>query len=206
MEGSSFLWHQIRCIVAVLFLIGQRKESPSIIDHLLDIKKYSSKPQYTISSEHPLVLFDCQYEGIDWVYDRGEIERVIKQLQDMWVHHQTQATIIKRMIDGLDTVLDDENVKRSEDDDKKQQFSNSRTMKQPYSILQGKHLSLTYVPLEERNKAKSLDDKVDHYVKRRRLDANVYGKINEANSIAQSLNIYKSAHNQMNEESKIKDE
>ena len=28
--GQAFLWHQIRCIVAVLFLIGQRKEQPQV--------------------------------------------------------------------------------------------------------------------------------------------------------------------------------
>ena len=29
--GSSFLWHQIRCIVGILFLIGQGKENPEVI-------------------------------------------------------------------------------------------------------------------------------------------------------------------------------
>jgi tRNA pseudouridine38/39 synthase len=193
-DGSSFLWHQIRCIVAILFLVGQRKESPSIVDDLLDIEKYPSKPQYTISSEHPLVLFDCQYEDIGWQYDRCEVERVVKQLQDLWVHHQTQATIVRRMIDTLETVLDYPNVKKSDKDAAKDLFSNARTVRQPYSSLQGRHLSLNYMKLEERKKAKSLDDKVEHYVKRQRLDANVYGKISEANSLAQSLNIYKPSH------------
>ena len=29
-SGYAFLWHQVRCIVAVLFLIGSGKESPSV--------------------------------------------------------------------------------------------------------------------------------------------------------------------------------
>ncbi len=28
--GQAFLWHQIRCIVAVLFLVGQERESPQV--------------------------------------------------------------------------------------------------------------------------------------------------------------------------------
>lgn len=31
-KGSAFLWHQIRCMVAVLFLIGQGLESSDVRD------------------------------------------------------------------------------------------------------------------------------------------------------------------------------
>lgn len=29
-RGSAFLWHQVRCLVAVLFMIGQGLESPTV--------------------------------------------------------------------------------------------------------------------------------------------------------------------------------
>ena len=29
-DGKAFLWHQIRCVVAILLLVGQHKESPSV--------------------------------------------------------------------------------------------------------------------------------------------------------------------------------
>lgn len=35
--GEAFLWHQIRAIISVLFLVGQEKESPEIFEKLLDI-------------------------------------------------------------------------------------------------------------------------------------------------------------------------
>lgn len=38
-RGSGFLWHQIRCIIGVLFLIGQEKEQPQVILELLDVEK-----------------------------------------------------------------------------------------------------------------------------------------------------------------------
>lgn len=36
--GKAFLWHQIRCIVSVLILVGQRKENESIFKDLLNIE------------------------------------------------------------------------------------------------------------------------------------------------------------------------
>ena len=48
--GSGFLWHQIRCIVALLILIGQGKEEVSLIQSLLDIERYPSTPNYQIAS------------------------------------------------------------------------------------------------------------------------------------------------------------
>jgi tRNA pseudouridine38/39 synthase len=36
---------QIRCMVAILFLIGKKLEEPSIIDELYDLEKYPGMPQ-----------------------------------------------------------------------------------------------------------------------------------------------------------------
>ena len=33
-SGKAFLWHQIRCIMAVLLLIGQGKESPQVSSYM----------------------------------------------------------------------------------------------------------------------------------------------------------------------------
>lgn len=38
-KANAFLWHQIRCIMAVLILIGQEKEEPEVISELLDVEK-----------------------------------------------------------------------------------------------------------------------------------------------------------------------
>lgn len=44
--GQAFLYHQIRCMMAILFLIGQRMEKPEIIEELLDVERNPRKPQY----------------------------------------------------------------------------------------------------------------------------------------------------------------
>lgn len=63
-RGSAFLWHQIRHMVAVLFLVGQGFEKPSIVTELLDVAKYPRKPGYTMADEVPLVLWDCVFPDL----------------------------------------------------------------------------------------------------------------------------------------------
>lgn len=43
--GKAFLWHQIRCIVSVLILVGEHKENENIFRDLLNVEDY---PRYHI--------------------------------------------------------------------------------------------------------------------------------------------------------------
>lgn len=63
-RGSAFLWHQIRHMVALLFLVGQGLESPSIITDLLDVAKTPRRPNYVMADEVPLVLWDCIFPDL----------------------------------------------------------------------------------------------------------------------------------------------
>lgn len=45
-KGLAFLYHQVRCMMALLLLIGQKLERPEIIDQLLDVSRNPRKPQY----------------------------------------------------------------------------------------------------------------------------------------------------------------
>lgn len=62
-QANAFLWHQIRCIMAVLLLVGQGHEQPSIITELLDVAKNPCKPQYTPAIGLPLNLFHCDFRA-----------------------------------------------------------------------------------------------------------------------------------------------
>ena len=93
LHGSAFLWHQVRSIVAILFLIGQGLEAPSLIPSLLDIESNPRRPKYEMASDAPLVLWDCIFphehevqsseerehgyeDRMQWVYvgDEGGVE------------------------------------------------------------------------------------------------------------------------------------
>lgn len=43
-KGNAFLWHQIRCIMQVLFSIGCGFDQPEVVNELFDIEKFKSKP------------------------------------------------------------------------------------------------------------------------------------------------------------------
>lgn len=42
----ELFYPQVRCMMAVLLLIGQKLEAPDIIDQLLEVEKNPRKPQY----------------------------------------------------------------------------------------------------------------------------------------------------------------
>ena len=66
-EGSGFIWHQIRCTVAVLFLVGEGLEEPEIVKDLLDVTKYPGRPQYGIADPEPLVFWRAEYASVEWI-------------------------------------------------------------------------------------------------------------------------------------------
>lgn len=79
-HGSAFLWHQVRCMVSVLFLVGQGLEKPEVIDQLLDIRTTPCKPLYEMADDAPLVLWDCLFpnetsngkDALDWIHAGDE--------------------------------------------------------------------------------------------------------------------------------------
>ena len=60
-QGSAFLWHQVRCMIGILFLVGQRLESPTLVRDLLDVAANPRRPHYEMASDQPLVLWDCMF-------------------------------------------------------------------------------------------------------------------------------------------------
>jgi tRNA pseudouridine38/39 synthase len=77
LHGAAFLWHQVRHMVAILFLVGQGLEKPSVISELLDVKTNPTRPTYEMATDTPLVLWDCIFpkegdaqrdDAIRWLY------------------------------------------------------------------------------------------------------------------------------------------
>ncbi|XP_024033017.1 tRNA pseudouridine(38/39) synthase isoform X2 [Morus notabilis] len=105
-EGSAFLWHQVRCMVAVLFMIGQGFESPEVIDVLLDTDRTRRKPQYTMAPEIPLVLHSCEFENLKFnCSSAGQAlrEHLTKQCQ---AYHLQAAIFQEALLACLPTSTD----------------------------------------------------------------------------------------------------
>ncbi|XP_060066721.1 uncharacterized protein LOC132547004 [Ylistrum balloti] len=163
--GLAFLWHQIRCIVAVLYLIGQGKEKSEIIDELLDVEKTPKKPQYTMASELPLVLFDCEFaDDVEWIYEADWHEENIRHLQQIWAHHTVRSTMIRRMLEEMDSakVETDCDIAPWKD-------LSSPIYNQTEWIIPG-NKSKVHKRLLERQTCESLEERIEHYAKKRKLD------------------------------------
>jgi hypothetical protein len=67
--GHSFLWHQVRMMMAVLFLVGAGQEEPEIVSFLLDVVACPARPVYLLASDNALVLYECSYENVEFNTD-----------------------------------------------------------------------------------------------------------------------------------------
>ena len=100
-EGQAFLWHQIRCIMSILFLVGRELENPSIVRDLLDVKANPAKPAYDMASETALVLHDCKFNRLNPGHTVCNLWNVTKILETRW---ETHAVAAARANDELESI------------------------------------------------------------------------------------------------------
>jgi len=81
-SGSSFLWHQVRCMAAVLFMVGLHQERPEIVKDLLDVDLYPRKPQYKMAPDIPLQLFSCDFDRLRFQCSRQAREAAIFHVEN----------------------------------------------------------------------------------------------------------------------------
>ncbi|XP_041480426.1 tRNA pseudouridine(38/39) synthase-like isoform X2 [Lytechinus variegatus] len=170
-SGKAFLYHQVRCITAILFLIGEHKEKPEIIDQLLDVENEPCKPQYPMAVDFPLVLYDCAYEGISWIYDEAIHDRNITLFQEMWTGHMVRASMMRSMLEGLTSVPCTIQAKESNCSDVAIRLYDIRQpiKRQATSLVAGLP-SKQHIPLLDRQRAESLENRIEHFAKRRKVE------------------------------------
>ncbi|XP_035895683.1 tRNA pseudouridine(38/39) synthase [Anopheles stephensi] len=178
LRGKAFLWHQVRCIVAVLLLVGQGKEEPTVVKELLDVEKNPCKPQYSMASDVPLNLYECAFneksnectdreqEGSDlrdWIYNEDNLRRTISELQALWMKHSVKTTMIREMLKTLEDI-----------------YAGDRPIcDQAVHLTQGVR-SKEYCPLLQRQRCESLENRIQHYAKKRRIEVSI--KSNDSNA------------------------
>jgi tRNA pseudouridine38/39 synthase len=194
-RGSAFLWHQIRCMVAILFAVGQGLESPSVVSELLDVEKYPRKPIYTMADEVPLVLWDCifpklddasqlgnhhpdgfegnQQDSIDWVWvgeDSPEHlhgrKGLVSHLWGQWREKKMDELLANRLLDFVSTRPD---ISRN-------LAGTSLPTKNPTSQLafeggNGARVAGTYTPLLERSTLPTPEEINDKWAQSKGLPA-----------------------------------
>ncbi|NXL39164.1 PUS3 synthase, partial [Glaucidium brasilianum] len=165
--GQAFLYHQVRCMMAILFLIGQRMESPEIIDELLDVEKNPRKPQYSMAVEFPLVLYDCEFENLQWLYDREVQEFNVTHLQQLWANHAVKTQVLHNMLRGLDAAPVATGKSPGNNTTVLWGDMKPPLCSQVSSFVEGVK-ARTYKPLLARPKCEGLEARIRHFVRRGR--------------------------------------
>lgn len=104
-RGSAFLWHQIRHMVAILFMVGQGRESPDVVPQLLDAAANPGRPAYAMAEEGPLVLWDCIFppyiapDAPEAAVDHPDAGNWSDSLE--WFTVAQEAPDSRMMLDGL---------------------------------------------------------------------------------------------------------
>jgi len=95
--GESFLYHQIRTMMALLFMVGRGEEDGGIITELLDVEKNPARPQFPFASDRGLVLWECAFHNLDWKTTMGGIVKASAGLHAMYRELKLKTHIVEAM-------------------------------------------------------------------------------------------------------------
>ncbi|CAK8694825.1 putative tRNA pseudouridine synthase tag-124 [Clavelina lepadiformis] len=111
-SGSSFLYHQIRCMMSLLGLVGLKRISPSVIDDLLDVEKSPKKPGFSTFNAINLTLVDTEFkdEDICWRWDEDVLESS-RMLARNYNVYSAKSETIRHMYDHVCSRLTNQNSK-----------------------------------------------------------------------------------------------
>jgi len=150
-SGKAYLWHQIRCIMTVLLMVGEGLEEEDVIPKLLDVSKHPCRPAYAMASDLPLNLYLAQYEGVEWSSSQASKELVLRSTQKLWTKHGVMAAMIRGALRELEV-------------------ESGLNIVGQLDSLSGGRSPKSYTKLLELPVCPSLEDKVRTVVKRRKLD------------------------------------
>ena len=100
-RGTAFLYHQVRCTMAILFLVGMGLEEPSVVERLLR-ERGESRPALQMASEIPLVLQECGYESssnFSSGQQQQEVHRIQTELYREWRVKTIQSLTLRSILD-----------------------------------------------------------------------------------------------------------
>ncbi|XP_059810037.1 tRNA pseudouridine(38/39) synthase [Hypanus sabinus] len=172
-RARAFLYHQVRCMAAVLLLVGRGLEEPDVIDQLLDVHSHPRKPQYSMAVDYPLILYDCAYENVKWIFDPEVHAFNVRHLQALWASHTIKTRILHTMLSGLgQPPIPPEPEPEAEEEEESTLTTWARTQP-PVTNLSDVLLDgvkpRIYKRLMERPTCEELESRIRHYAKKGRI-------------------------------------
>lgn len=103
-HGSAFLYHQVRCMMEIMFLVGRGVEPPEVVDYMLDVSRCTTLPRYELASEIPLVLYECYYANeaaLNFRRETSENENITAGLFDTWRQNIAKSMTVNLLLKNL---------------------------------------------------------------------------------------------------------
>jgi tRNA pseudouridine(38-40) synthase len=100
-RGIAFLWHMVRCIMALLLMIGEGEEDPDAVTALLDIDNMPAKPHYKMAPELPLVLHECGFDNMRINLQPPVLWTLTGHYESLWEKHTIAAARAKNALESL---------------------------------------------------------------------------------------------------------
>ncbi|CAM9193141.1 unnamed protein product [Ectocarpus sp. 4 AP-2014] len=97
--GQAFLWHMVRCLMAVLFMVGRGLESPDVMSFLLDMERCPGKPHYDMAPDGPLLLHGCRFRSLNFQYTPENLYCLQEHLESLW---EDAAITAARLLNNLE--------------------------------------------------------------------------------------------------------
>jgi len=98
--GRGFLWHQVRCMIAVLLLVGQKLEKPEVVDWLLDVDATPAKPQYSLAPGWPLLFYHCHFDGLNFLRSHAATVHLRKSLEQKWCRIEVSQAMQRALLNA----------------------------------------------------------------------------------------------------------
>ena len=168
-------------MVGMLFLIGQGLENPSLIDELLDVARYPCKPQYEMADDAPLVLWDCTFDGLEWVYagdDKTRLSLTTKHdgkyglggvADVMW--EQWRKAKIDEVLTGslLDMIIDQGDETALQRGGFRVPSSTEPRSQKVFDGSEGARVGGAYVPVMQKAKLQTLEEQNERWLRGRKV-------------------------------------
>jgi tRNA pseudouridine synthase len=183
-RGQAFLWHQVRCMAAVLFEVGMGNEQPEIVKRMLtdasrvDGAFSGGKPSYIMAPPTPLLLFECAYPPSVVSFDvsiatGGSVTatsfgRADAELGSLYAEAAAQTSILRTMLKADDDFRVRYEARESEMPESFTCFGSERTGRLLLPFAHGRYQAgRRHIPFEHRKREDSLEEKQRRVAERR---------------------------------------
>ncbi|CAH8476486.1 unnamed protein product [Schistosoma margrebowiei] len=164
-SASGFLYHQIRYVMSVLFMVGRGYESPSVIDDMLDLSKTPAKPHYHLAADFPLLFIAGTYPEscLNWETSEAAQLDLVKHYQKLWSEYEIRSAIVRRMLNYVESTIPNSSLINHHLDEisPEAKFISTLELSSKKTVI--KKLSTRHVEL-------TVDEKIENLRKKRKID------------------------------------